>query len=563
MRPYRTHAAPRRPRWRAAVLPSAIVALTGAWISGCSVLYSLDTAQCSTSADCEALGGAFTGLVCVENLCQEPEGCDSNAECIDGPGNGIEPYACIERSCVSLRTTECPQLLPLYEGGGLTALRDDNPVILAGTGLIEDAGEKYDIFLKNYDLALTELNSTVGGVNQGTRPLVMLGCQATFQSSGNLDAMMTFLTETVRVPAMIPAMSAEDLLHAFTTYGQRTNTFFMSPLESDPALGNIGDSGLVWHVGAGADSIARAYAPLLTRTLAHLGVNGTVRVATVVGDNRFMVNMVSAITASPADHGIVFNDMGALANGQAGNYREFTTQDLTDTVLGLIAFRPHVILSATDRPFLTDIVTGVESGWGESSGQAKPFYILSPINYNDSVGLNAALNGNATLRTRLVGVNPAAAEDNTNYLRYLTSYESVFDVRDAGYENFYDAAYYLMYAIGAVATQDTLRTGEAIPSGMRRLIGTTDNPYDVGTADLPNALAQVASGATIQLDGTMGPPSWNGNGTRNMPGSVYCIDVTNNYRPDVLRYRETTPNDASSAILEGDFTCFDFGPATP
>ena len=555
MRPHCTHAAPRRPRWRAAVLPSAFVALTGAWISGCSVLYGLDTAQCSTNADCDALGGAFVGLACVESLCQEPEGCASNAECIDTVGNGIEPYACIERSCVSLRTTECPQLLPLYDGGGLRALRDDNPVIIAGTGLIEDAGEKYDIFLKNYDLALTELNSTVGGVNQGTRPLVMLGCQSTFEMSGNLDAMMTFLTETVRVPAMIPAMSAEDMLHAFTTYGQPTNTFFMSPLESDPALGNIGDSGLVWHVGAGADSIARPYAPLLTRTLAHLGVTEPVRVATVVGDNRFMLNMVAAITALPQDHGIVFNDMGALANGQAGNYREFTTQNVSDTVIALRDFKPHVIISATSRTFLTEIVTGVESGWDEASGQAKPFYILSPINYNDSIGLNTALDGNAELRTRLAGVNPAAAENAQNYNRYLASYLRQFDVQDPGYENFYDAAYYLMYSIGAVATTDTLRTGEAIPSGMRRLIGTTNNPYNVGTTDLPNALAQVASGATIQLDGTMGPPSWNANGTRNMPGSVYCIDVTNNYKPDVLRYRETTPGEAGTATLEGDFTC--------
>jgi hypothetical protein len=97
---------------------------------------------------------------------------------------------------------------------------------------------------------------------------------------------------------------------------------------------------------------------------------------------------------------------------------------------------------------------------------------------------------------------------------------------------------------------------------MRRLIGTS-NPFDVGITDLPNALAQVAAGATIQLNGTMGPPNWNANGTRDMPGSVYCIDVTNSYRPDVLRYRETTPGDASTGILEGDFSCFDFGPATP
>jgi hypothetical protein len=562
MRPHRTHAAPRRPRWRAAALSNAVLALAGAWISGCSVLYDLETEQCSIDADCDALGGTFTGLACVEHLCQTPPGCNSNTECIDTLGNGVDPYACIDRSCVSLRTSECPQLLPLYEEGGLQALRDDNPVILAGTGLIGSNGDNYDKFLKNYDLALTELNSTVQGLNQGTRPLVMIGCKAQYETREELDAMMTFLTQTVHIPAMIPAMSAEDMLYAFTTYGQPTNTFFMSPLESDPALGSIGDSGLVWHVGAGADSIARPYAPLLTRVLAHLGVAGPVRVATVVGNDRFMLNMVSAITASPAEHGIVFNDVDAIANGQVGNYREFTTEDLAETVFDLIEFKPHVILSAMGGPFFTDVISGVESGWDDGDGQAKPFYILSPVNYNDVDGLNFVLNGNAGLRTRLAGVNPAAAEDSGNYDRYLQRYERQFQVRDPGHENFYDAAYYLMYSLGAVATTDPLRSGEALPSGMRRLIGAS-NPYNVGPQDLPNALALVASGATIQLNGTMGPPSWNANGTRNMPGSVYCIDVTNNYRPDVLRFRETTPGDASTATLEGDFSCFDFGPPTP
>lgn len=562
MRPHCTHAAPRRPRWRAAVLPSAIVALTGAWISGCSVLYDLKTEQCSIDADCNALGGTFTGLACIEHLCQTPPGCNSNRECIDTEGFGNEPWACINRDCVRLTTAECPTVLPRTNEGWLEALRDDNPVILAGTGVIGD-GNFFDEFLKNYDLALTELNTKVGGINQGTRPLVMLGCQALFDSRDQLDSMMTHLTQTVEVPAFIAAMGADDLQYAFLTYGLPTNTFFMSPLQSDPALASIGDNGLLWHIGPGGDTIARTYAPLLRRTLEHLAISGTVRVASVVANgDRFMTDMMTTVSAAPESYGISFNELGVIANLAAENYLEITTEDLVNKIPSLVAFKPHVIISAAGGEFFSEVISGVEANWDAGSGQAKPFYLLSPLNFNDVAGLNQVLSGNAGVRTRLAGVNGAAAEDATNYDNYLYRYNRQFGRTDVGYENLYDAAYYVMYALGAMATTSPLTSGEDLPRGMRRLIGTS-NPFNVGDQDLPNALAQVASGATIQLNGTMGPPNWNDNGTRNLPGSVYCVDGTGNFAPDVLRYRETTPDDASSVTLEGDFSCFDFGPATP
>lgn len=367
--------------------------------------------------------------------------------------------------------------------------------------------------------------------------------------------MMTHLAQTVKVPAMIAAMGADDLQYAFQTYGQAAHMFFMSPLESDPALASIGDSGLLWHVGPGADTIARTYAPLVKRVLAHLAISGSVRVATVVAnDQRFMQNMMTTITAAPESYGLEFNGTGVIENLQASNYRQLTTEDLAATVAALLEFKPHVVISATARDFFTDVIGGLERSWDDSSGQPKPFYILSPINYNDTAGLNQVLGSNAGLRTRLAGVNGAAAENAVNYNQYLLRYGAQFNTTDTGYENFYDAAYYLMYSLGAVATTSSLATGEDVPRGMRRLIGTSP-PFNVGVADLPQGLALVSSGATIQLNGTMGPPNWNDNGTRNLPGSVYCIDANNDYKPDVLRYREGTPGDASTVTLDGTFSC--------
>src|SRR5690606_14716650 len=183
MRRYRTHAPGRRPKRRVAsfLVGGVATALSVGWVSGCSVLYDLSTEQCSSDADCVALGGVFESLVCINNLCQEPivTGCQSNAQCMDEEGNGIEPYACIDRECVRLTTAECPTMLPQTGELWRENLRSDNPVILAGTGII-DGTTFIDPILLNYDLALTELTQKMTTLPSGRR-VVMIGCKALFE----------------------------------------------------------------------------------------------------------------------------------------------------------------------------------------------------------------------------------------------------------------------------------------------------------------------------------------------------------------------------------------------
>ncbi|HWO08422.1 MAG TPA: hypothetical protein VNN80_03050, partial [Polyangiaceae bacterium] len=225
MRLHRTHAAPRHPRWRTAALPSAAVALVGAWISGCSVLYDLSTEQCSIDADCAALGPDFEGMACVQHICQAA--CETNSDCIDSLGNGNVAWACVSRECVQLETAECPQVLPKINDKWLENLRSPNALILAGMG----ADGSYDARMRNYDLALTEFSNNAGA---GQRPLVMLGCKAAVDSNEELDLMMTHLTQTVKVPAMVSALLADDMDYAFRNYAQGAHTFVMSAQESDP-----------------------------------------------------------------------------------------------------------------------------------------------------------------------------------------------------------------------------------------------------------------------------------------------------------------------------------------
>jgi hypothetical protein len=571
MRLHRT-VTPKSRLWRSAasilsVGAGALFAASG--VSGCSVLYDLSTEQCATTADCVALGGAFETLECRENLCQEPifKGCHTNAECIDTEGEGSRPYACIDTACVPLQTAECPLLLPQTNDLGMANLRSDEdgkePLILAGTAEILQNPFDGKGF-RNYDLALAELTGAVGGLKFGDRPVVMIGCKANIASTDELDALMTHVVEDLKVPGIVTAFSAEDLQNAWSGQNEDTKTFFMSTQDSDPTLAVLPDEGLMWHVGPGADVIAWAYAPLLTRTLRHLAITGDVRVATVAAtDARFLATTQGTIEGPPAQHGLRFNDSSVTDNAAAGNYRSFTVSigegASTAVAQQLVDFRPHVIISAAGPEFYTNIIANVERLWGPTDSQAKPFYLLSAYNYNDS-RLGNVLLTNSTLRTRIAGVNVAAAVDKTDYNAYTGAWDAAFSdmvgVRD--YENYYDAAYYLMFAAAAAARNSVVSSGVDMGTGMKALL--SGPAQDVGRLKIPAAMQSLANG-NITLNGTMGPPDFDPlNGTRRTPGSVFCINPGPNgatFVPDVLRYvPSTNADDATDASLSGDFPCF-------
>jgi hypothetical protein len=576
MRLHRT-VTPKSRLWRSAasilsVGAGALFAASG--VSGCSVLYDLSTEQCKTTADCVALGGDFEALECRESICQEPilTGCQTNAECMDTRGDGLEPWACIKEggatrgNCVGLRTPECPLVLPEGSTGELWRenLRTEGAVILAGTGVLSPNADNR---IKNYELALTELTNKVGGIAaNGMRPLVMMGCKANVASPEELDTMMTHIVDEMKAPGILSTLLAPDLQRAWNDHGSAARTFFMSPLDADPTLVNILDQGLIFHVSPSADVIAWPYAPLLNRVIRHLQITGPVRVATVVAtDERFLNTTKSLIEGDPAKHGLKFNDLSVSENASADpkNYITVTTSlneaASTAAVQQLLDFKPHVIISAAGKEFDTNIIPGVERGWDAvSGGQAKPFYILSAYNYNEAKLADTLLT-NASARTRLVGVNGAGAANPQNYTDYLRRWDATFpddtDVR--GYENFYDAAYYLMYSAAAASRNTSVSTGEDLGDGMRRLLRGPSS-FNVGDVDMPAAMAALQS-TSIELIGTLGPPDFDETtGVRQTPGSVWCVNGTRAFVADALRYSQPDPADPTTATLTGTFppACF-------
>jgi hypothetical protein len=116
-----------------------------------------------------------------------------------------------------------------------------------------------------------------------------------------------------------------------------------------------------------------------------------------------------------------------------------------------------------------------------------------------------------------------------------------------GYENYYDSAYYLLYAASAAAP--ALTDGASMVTGMSRLLQGT--PYRVGPADMDTAVGALINGLSISLIGAGGPPNFNVlTGGKDDAASVWCVDSTMKTQADVLRYQD------SDGTMQGTFPCF-------
>jgi hypothetical protein len=553
------------------VARALLVAGAAGSMASCSIIYDLGADQCNNDDDCTALGGVFVGKVCSDNICVDPGGCLTNSDCMDDVdgqfgGNPGTPQICRQRQCISLASTECPVVLPLADSMATDNLRASNPIILGGFANLPE-GTLIGNQVRNYDLVVTEVSRQTGGLyatsGSERRPVVMVVCQSNSVTREQLDASMVHLTDRLRVPGVVSALLSDDLQYAFESKGLDSQTFFMSTFEGDRTLTTLGDNNLLWHVLPGGEQLAVAYAPLLDRAITHMNLSGTVKVATVTArDIRLLTDIRDTIFSDPSSGGITFNGKSAVDNLADENYLginvpsvyEDPDASLADEAQRLLAFQPSVVIGAGADEFFSKIVVPLERDWPSGSGAPpRPFYLVSPYAFNNPA-LRALLQSNTTgVRTRMAGINAPSAADQSLYTGYLGRFTSEYPEASnyVGYENFYDAAYYLVYAIAGAAT--SFRDGRDMASpGMRQLLGGNLS-LGVGPRDMGQAMDNLFNNTAITLNGTMGPPDFNVlTGARNAFGSVWCIDASLAPQSDVLRYNATTKT------LDGDFPCFTF-----
>jgi hypothetical protein len=540
--------------------------------SACSFVYDLSADQCELDADCDALGGDFRGRECRAGVCvptgatggngggggMDAGGCKSTQECQDDP-TVFADSVCINGECVALANADaaCPLVVP-SDPQQLKELlsKPGEPIIFGAFGVINQGlhGE----ITRNYDLAFTEFNDTTTGLPgpNGRRGLVAVICETPLDEDRvaarkKLEGSMDHLVQTLKVPGIVPTLFADDLQYAFERELQRDASnapFFLSAFESDSTLVNLpADNGLLWHILPTGEEVALAYKPLLARVLDSLELAEPARVALVTTEDIRATNDMRTTVVSSVS-GIVFND-GTVDDNDSSTFQEILIRtsdsptDLEPDVTTLLEFKPHVIIALGENEFLTGILTPLESRWNAETAMApRPFYLFSP--YQVNMPLFASKLGTNQLRQRTAGVNSAKAKDRKLYNTYVGKFRAAYasDMFDSydDQENFYDAAYYTIYAAAAVIGNTPGLKGADLVRGMNKITDMSSSQlFGVGTADISRALNALELGS-IQLVGALGPPNFDDNGGRKTPGSVWCVDSSNQFRTDVLTYDEAT-----------------------
>lgn len=526
--------------------------------TGCSFLFEVSGSnQCSAHSDCAGSGQA---RVCQEGLCilnsnantggdatltdAGPSGCTSNAQCIDENAN--QPFVCQAGTCTDVRGPGCIVL----DDDQLSNLRSESPIVIGAYTAMPDLNRARHQITLNYQMAVDEFHSaTLGIPSAGARhKIVPVACDA--QDAENFEASLDHLIDTLNVPGIVAPLYAAQLQQAFETKGLPNDVFFLSPWEADGQLAALQDNGLLWHILGSTTELAKSYEPLLARIESYLrlldpSLPASLRIAWVKNDQRFMQEL------SRSAEGPIIESKGSdfLLRTISSDITAPGT-DHTADIEAIVEFQPHIIVSLAGSEFVTEqqggVMRGIETTW--PSEVTKPFYLLSPWHAENQDLYNYVVS-NSSIADRMVGINFSLPEDtrvlNTYQPRFSEIWENAAEA--VGFENYYDAMYFMIYAIAASRSAPEL-TGTDLARGMKLLVNTdSGQSYDIFSgSQILSALNTSAQG--IAVHGTMGAPNFNVSfGERLTPGGVYCVENSGEFFADSLRYKE--------GVLTGNLPC--------
>lgn len=534
--------------------------------SACSFIYNLDADQCKADRDCKQLGAKFADFVCEQGVCVEPEpddtmeedagpvGCTSNAQCIEE--NLDRPHICRNGECIDLYSDECPVVLQAEN------LKVPEPIIIGAYSSIDPLDKMGSQITLAYDLALAEFTKEVGGLaggpNNTRRKFVAVVCEGADITRAPIDKSLAHLVDTVHVKGIISSLFTDTLREAFDARGKEDNIFFMSPLGADSSLTSQDNAGLLWFMMGPDSDLAPVFVSLtkraeaFQRTAADMDSSDKVRVALVQGSLAPARDVAQVLLSDP-DNSLVFNGEKTLSNDESDFLFVELTSDFEDdqaeasaVTSALSEFKPHIVVVTAGTEFTSKVLSTLETNWDETD-QVRPFYVTGPL-----LAFDGNLASNSSVRQRLAGVNFTADPDQSLFNMFKANFQAAYpEIQFLSTENFYDAAYYLLYAIAASGNPAQL-SGDAIADGMLRIVSKSGAKMSVGPNSISDVLAALAvSNSRIALRGTMGPADFNlGTGARIAQGSVYCI-APNGFNYDTLRY------DSETGELEGTFPCFD------
>jgi hypothetical protein len=565
----------RRPAPGRAVALAASMLLASA--SGCLVIFPLDdrptpgprggqagvSVAPSGGAAGEPAHGEGGAAGQQSSLAGQPSSgsCKTDADCIASKGNGGEAYRCrsSDHTCVMAKSETCPVIRGSFD--------NPNAIYIGAFATLDAVDPGSSPIVLAQQLALEELSGDgnrglPGGPSGARRPLVMVVCD---NSDELVDAGVTHLIDDLDVPAILATLKPGALLRSFDNH-RPSHVFYLSPVSVSGTIADLKDDSLVWNLLGQPSDFVPAYVNLLNRTEKYLHDAGTVaagdgiRVALVTTKDAFDAELATVL--EPA---LTFN--GASIDDNLGKFKGVTLDradpNLQDEIFDLIRFRPHVIVSAASEVMtMPGGVLGTMEKYWESPTidgytQPRPTYLLSPYNAGDLANVGSLIkdtfnSGRDPLpERRFFGLSVASADDSTLLNGFTSRLGIRFKAPNGETNNYYDAFYYLAYAMYGAGT-DTPLTGSSIASGMKRLLSGKSYPVGPNSID-PIFSALSGPDSTITLETTLGPPAFDDTtGVRPVDSSFFCFsraDATVTYHPDVRRYDRDQKDFAGSKPL--------------
>ena len=488
-------------------------------------------------------------------------GCRTNSECITaavGEAARCRP----DGRCVALKSGACPLAYGKFE--------NDNAIYIGAFGPLPEDDPSRLVSIRVMDFAREEFSGNVErglpGPDGERHPIVMVVCNSSTEALV-LDG-MDHLANEVGVPAVLATIQPGHMLSAFDEFEEH-EIFYLNPGGATRNVVKLDDDDLVWNLLGQPSDLAPVYAELVR------GLETYIRAERAFPDTQPL--RVAHVTTSDAFNtelsvfvGQELEINGELASdNDMANYRLFSVllddsdPDRTATAIGnaVREFQPDLVISTANEAFTRGALERIELAWRESHGDApRPYYVLSPFNAGDMDAVKALITavlglGPSGIETdpfanlRFVGIEAAGAVDKS----LQRDYETRFGAAGIDKGNFYDAFYYLAYAMYAAGPGPDL-TGPAIRVGFQRLLAGPS--FEVGPRPIPDVFDELEpKNSSIELIGTLGPPDFDLNGgVRIDTGSVFCIERngdTLNKVVDALRY------DRTSREFDGEFPCFD------
>jgi|GEM_PF-3166853 len=523
---------------------------------GCNAITNTTAVQCTSEAECLALGPDFAGSTCdaATKTCVKPPVnvglCTKNQECIDRL-NGA-PAICrkSDKKCVALTTPECPTVLAKQ---GNLSIANDNAVII---GAMTPAGsvELGTVMEDAVNMAQAEIeNGFLKGLppvpgSTEPRPLVVVACR---EFTGGLEGLIrgaNHLVKNVQVPLVIGPVDPSNGGIAASQVFLPNKVLNILPTAIISGLVNlpnpIAPTPLIWRLNFDDRSVATVASQFITNQLEPRLVAkavAPVKVAIVAEGNQLGLSSAGQMTKA-----LKFNGKTAAENTVDGNFITLNYGDLNDPVgnpnpegrisqvlAALVQFKPNIILHAYAVFGIQRILFGIERAW-PMDGTPRPYHIGLTPPWNTFTPMFSFLDAQPFRSGRVFAAQnftstaePPFPVPSAPVQAWLSRFNDRFP--DLAASNtpknqlvwtLYDATYLAAYAIAALKEKPV--TGENIAQTLSLFNppGALISTFESG--DLSKGFTELTAGRGIDIQGLSG----NMNFDLQFAAPTYGLEVT-------------------------------------